>query len=262
MSKERLNKQYSQGVSFCIATNGKKQEKTILEIRSIKEAMRKAPVPHEVIVSGDVEKFEGIEEIKLVKTPEDAHGGLLAKLRNNAAEKVQYKIIVFADDDLIFGKNWGLRLCEYSNQHDWDVLGHRVLLPNGGRYWDRCTYNPHSLIDYDAESYRGTLYQSGAFWIIKKRVYDVEKWDSSIGYYADRGGGINEDVEYSLRLQRKGFTISFDKENLVWHNDERYVEDVTRKRVLLLETAKNENLPIPPVKESFLRLKSFLLRYD
>ena len=249
------------GISFCIATNGKRREKTLLEIRSIKEAMTKPPVPYEIIVSGDVEKFEGTDGIKLVKTPEDAHGGLLAKLRNNAAEKthLMYEIIVFADDDLVFDKNWGLRLCEYSDQHDWDILGHRVLLPNGGRYWDRCTHNPHSLIDYDAESYHGLLYQSGAFWIIKKRVYDLEKWDSNIGYYADqRPAGIEEDVDYSLRLQKKGFTISFDKENLVWHNDDQYVEDEERRRVVTLPDAKLLGLPISSVNESFLKLKTSL----
>ena len=226
--------------------------------------MKRASAPYEIIISGDVENFRSIEGVKLVDTPEDAHNGRLAKLRNNAAEKAQYEILVFVDDDFVLERNWGLRLCEYSARHNWDILGHRILLPNGGRFWDRCTYNPHLLIDYNAKSYKGTLYQSGGFWIIKKKIYDIEKWDSSIGYYADKEGessldNINEDVEYSFRLQEKGFTISFDKENLVWHNDDQYVEDVPMKRVVVFSDAKLMGVPIPSVNQSFLELEKSLI---
>ncbi len=251
------NREYQPGVSFCIATNGKRPQKTFLEIRSIKTTMEKSLIPYEILVSGDINNFGTVEGVQLIDTPADAHNGLLAKLRNNAAENAQYAIIVFADDDLLFEVDWGLRLLEFSGRWDWDILGNLVLLPNGGRYWDRCTYDPHQLIDYDAKSYQGTLYQSGSFWLIKKRVYDLEKWDPEIEYYAKRNGGINEDVEYSFRLQRKGFVLSFDKDNLVWHNDNSYIEDVNQQRVLDMDTAKAKGLPIPPVTERFLNLKSY-----
>ena len=148
----------------------------------------------------------------------------MAKLRNNAGENAKYDVIVFADDDLIFTKKWASRLIEFSQNNGWNILGHRVLLPDGGRYWDRATINPHQLIDYDNKFPEGTLYQSGCFWIIRKKVYDKEKWDPTIEFYAERNGKINEDIEYSVRLQQKGYTISFDKENLVWHNDDNYIE--------------------------------------
>ena len=31
-------------------------------------------------------------------------------------------------------------------------------------------------------------------------------------------------LNYSLRLQQKGHDLSFDSENLVWHNDDSYSE--------------------------------------
>ena len=99
--------------------------------------MKRVSTPYEIIISGDVENFRSIEGVVLVDTPEDADNGRLAKLRNNAGEKAQYDILVFVDDDLVFDKNWGRRICEYTSE--WDILGHRVLLPNGGRYWDRAT---------------------------------------------------------------------------------------------------------------------------
>ena len=62
------------------------------------------------------------------------------------------------------------------------------------------------------------------FWILRTDVYKETLWDSSIEFYAEKNGGLNEDVEYSLRLQKLGYEISFDKDNVVWHNDDSYAE--------------------------------------
>jgi len=210
------------GISFCISTNGAKPEKTLLEIDSIKRTMSKVDIPYEIIISGDVTNFSEDKELILVNTPDDAHNGLLAKLRNNAAENAKYDTLVFCDDDLIFDIKWATRLVQFSNIHPWEVLGNRILLPDGGRYWDRATVNPHTMIGYDEANHVGTLYQTGCFWIVRSNIFEKHKWDSSIGYYAERNGGVNEDVEYSLRLQRNGCRLSFDKENLVIHNDDSY----------------------------------------
>jgi hypothetical protein len=35
---------------------------------------------------------------------------------------------------------------------------------------------------------------------------------------------MNEDVEYSMRLAKNGFALSFDENNTVWHNDDSYVQ--------------------------------------
>lgn len=222
--KKRLVPENIEGISFCISTNGAKPQKTLIEISSIKEAMSKVIIPYEIILAGDVEAFSEDPDLILVKTVEDAHDGLLAKLRNNAAEKAKYDTLVFCDDDLIFDQNWAKRLLEFSSFNSWEVLGNRILLPDGGRYWDRATINPHTMIEYDNSTPMGTLYQTGCFWIVRKKVYDLHKWDSSIGYYAEKNGGLNEDVEYSLRLQKNDFSLSFDKENLVWHNDDSYCQ--------------------------------------
>jgi G:T-mismatch repair DNA endonuclease (very short patch repair protein) len=80
------------------------------------------------------------------------------------------------------------------------------------------------MVDYDDLMPQGTLYQSGCFWILRTGVYKDTLWDSSIEFYAEKNGGVNEDVEYSLRLQKLGYEISFDKENMVWHNDDSYVD--------------------------------------
>lgn len=211
------------GISFCISTNSAKVNKTVLEIKSIKKTMESVSIPYEIILAGDVSIFSSDKSLKIQHTPSDAHNGLLAKLRNNAAEVAQYDALVFVDDDLVFEPSWAKRLVEYSENNRWDVLGNRILLPNGGRYWDKATIAPnHQMIPYDHEDKSSVRYQTGCFWIVHKSVYEQQQWDSSIGYYAEKHGGINEDVEYSLRLQQNGFKLSFDKENLIWHNDDAY----------------------------------------
>jgi hypothetical protein len=224
LGKKHIEPVPVEGISFCISTNAGKPEKTKTEINSIKKTMEKVDIPCEIVIAGDVSKFEDIEGVILVDASEDAHTGKLAKLRNIAGEKITQPVVVFVDDDLIFTEDWASRIVEFSKINGWNVLGNRVLLPDGGRYWDRATINPHKMVDYDDLMPQGTLYQSGCFWILRTGVYKDTLWDSSIEFYAEKNGGVNEDVEYSLRLQKLGYEISFDKENMVWHNDDSYVD--------------------------------------
>ena len=186
--------------------------------------MASAKIPFEIILAGDTKNFVDVDGLTLVDAADDAHNGRLAKMRNIAGEQVNNEVVVFIDDDLIFEDTWAQRLIEFSETNGWNVLGNKVLLPDGGRYWDRATINPHTMVDYDDPLPAGTLYQSGCFWILRTDVYKETLWDSSIEFYAEKNGGVNEDVEYSLRLQKLGYEISFDKDNLVWHNDDSYAE--------------------------------------
>lgn len=225
MNKKHLDPKEVSGVSFCISTNGQKIEKTNLTVSSIKNTMKKAGVPFEIVIAGDIDSFKNLDDVKLVDKKKEAHNGKLAMLRNFAAVECTHDVLVFADDDLIFPQSWCEKLLNFSKTNGWEILGHKILLPDKGRYWDRATTKPHVMIGYDQQtSPNQGQYQTGCFWIIRSDVYAEQKWDSSIGFYAEKDGGINEDVEYSLRLQRLGYSLSFDKENTVWHNDDSYVE--------------------------------------
>jgi hypothetical protein len=238
LGKSYIEPREVNSISFCISTNGAKPEKTRLEIQSIKDTMANAKIPFEIILAGDITNFSDIDGLTLVDAADDAHNGRLAKMRNVAGEHVNNEVVVFIDDDLIFEDTWAQRLIEFSETNGWNVLGNKVLLPDGGRYWDRATINPHKMVDYDDPLPAGTLYQSGCFWILRTDVYRETLWDSSIEFYAEKNGGENEDVEYSLRLQKLGYEISFDKDNLVWHNDDSYVQvgDKCLKRSLFSTT--------------------------
>jgi len=85
------------------------------------------------------------------------------------------------------------------------------------------------------------LYQSSAFFLVRKQVFENVKWDENCLVYADREGQMPEDVKYSIDLKNKNYTLSFNKEALVWHNDDSYTEfndgvyTLTLKKDLLKE---------------------------
>jgi GT2 family glycosyltransferase len=149
----------------------------------------------------------------------------LGDLRNQAARAGSAEIIVFVDDDIVFPETWGQRLRQFTDRFAWFVLANRILLPDGNRYWDRATIHPHCLVSYDHPVDNPQLYQCGCFMVIKRQVFERFQWDESIPIYAERSGGVNEDVEYSQRLIANGYQIVFDRENYVWHWDENYVQE-------------------------------------
>ena len=55
-------------------------------------------------------------------------------------------------------------------------------------------------------------------------LFKEHQWDASIVINAENTGGVNEDVEMSQRMHANNITLSFDKDNTVWHNDNSYKE--------------------------------------
>jgi GT2 family glycosyltransferase len=152
----------------------------------------------------------------------------LGKRKNLGTEASSGEVIVHCDDDIIFPIDWYRKFKEYNNENpDWQFLGNRVLLPDGGRYWDRSIFLPyHKMVDYDFYSSDVTFYQSGAFSVSKRSLLDRIKWSDEIPFYGTlKGFKYNEDVEFSLKLKEEGVRIYFDKNNTVWHNDFNYESD-------------------------------------
>ena len=251
------------GISFCISTNASKVEKTLLQIKSIKNTMAESSLPYEIIVAGVTQPFSNDNDLILVDTPEDANSGLLAKLRNNAGEKVNHDTIVFVDDDFIFPSSWATRLIEFSSNNGWDILGNKILLPDGSRFWDRATMHPHKLVSYDHPDIINAVYQTGGFWIMRKETYSVHKWNGDIPINAAERGisNYNEDIEMSLRMHVNGIKFVFDKENTVWHYDNSYFEfnEQTLKRTVLAEQFGDFMLDIPDDCDEFSSVMEGLL---
>jgi hypothetical protein len=211
------------GFSFCIPTNGKRPDKTELTIKSIM-SQKKEPV--EIILCGDIDNFKHIKGITLIDKKEEAHSRKVALLRNKAAEKAKYNNIVFCDDDIVLTEDWSGNFIKFNQTKAWGVVSNRILSPDGTRYWDRAILNPHIMVPYDHVETDKNLYQTSCFFVIKKQIFNKIKWDETKLVYADRDGGMPEDVKYSIDLVSNNISLSFDKENLVWHNDDSYTEYV------------------------------------
>jgi rhodanese-related sulfurtransferase len=210
------------GISFCMITDGKRPEKTLTALHSIKRTCRNIHRPFELAMCGCVESLRHTEGVRAIPAADVAESGRLGRLRNLAGGDTSFDVMVFVDDDILFPETWAERLFEFSRQHPWEVLGNRILLPDGSRFWDRATISPHRLVSYDHPEDDLSLYQTGGFLVIRRNVFEEHAWDDAITINADRRGGVNEDVEYSARLIRSGCSLSFDRENFVWHWDHSY----------------------------------------
>lgn len=211
------------GFSFCIPTNAKRVEKTLLTIESIKR-QEWGKIPYEIIVCGDIEPFSDVEGVTFLDKKEEAHSGKVSVLRNGAADNTKHNEIVFCDDDIVLDLDWLKNTVKFSKEQGWKVLGNKMFNPDGTRCWDRCILEPHIMVDYDHPKEDKNLYQSSGFFLVRKDVFQQVRWNEERIVYADRQGGIPEDVQFSLDIVKNGFPISFNSSSLVWHNDESYTE--------------------------------------
>jgi len=217
MSSKKIRK-----VSFCISTNGSKVGKTNMLVASIFGMLNVDGVGLDITITGCVNEFKNLDNVKLIDACDYARSGMLSGLRFIAAENIDTDIIVFVDDDFLFPESWLINLLDFSRKESWSILGNRILLPNGDRFWDRASFSPHRMISYDSIGDEN-IYQTGGFWVVNSSAYEKCKWNPDIPINATtKGFKHNEDVEMSLRAKRLGLNISFDKNNLVWHNDKSY----------------------------------------
>jgi glycosyltransferase involved in cell wall biosynthesis len=249
-----------ESISFCIATNGKKVEKTKQVIEALKNQITTKEI--EIVVSGVTMPFEDIEGVKLVDASEKAEEGYLAELRNISGRAATGDIICWLDDDMLFPPGWLWQLESFSMSEGWDVLGNKIHNPDGSRFWDRSLVNPHVLVDYNHPSYDANLYQTGGFWVIRKAVFEDHEWDGSLLIYADKNQNkMNEDIDYSRRLYEAGYQIKFDSDNVIWHWDNNYTTAQVNENPVVFQTLRKSDIDkhmgpqnYPPVCESFKNL--------
>jgi glycosyltransferase involved in cell wall biosynthesis len=241
-----------QSISFCIPTNAAKPEKLMKTIKAIRKEAD--GFDYEVVIAGNVESLDFLDgDVILVDKKQEALSGHVATLRNASADSSSKSCIVWLDDDIVLGEGWLGSMLEYSKENDWNVLSSRILNPDGSRHWDRATLNPHMLVDYDTPQYKKGLYQTSGLIMVRRKVYEQVRWDDNAVIHSGKSGSIPEDVRYSFDLSSKGFTLSFNKNAVVWHNDERYTE--FEERTLLKELiSANRNVMFPPDSKKFASL--------
>jgi hypothetical protein len=244
-------------LSFCVITIGSQPEKLNYCLKSIENNFIDSDIEYEITLVGNnipklnYKNLKIIEDTKYVK--------FLGKRKNIATENSSGDILIHCDDDIIFCQEWLKNfLSFYSKNKNWKILGNKILLPDGFRYWDRNTYLPkHTMVDYDYESNSDIFYQTGCFSVCQKDFLQKNKWDETLPFYAQFNGfEYNEDVEFSLRINKKGIMIDFDKNNTVWHYDHSYRSDnVTCNKNTL-------NSLLEPKCKSFIKILNNITNED
>lgn len=212
-------------ISFVILTVGDKPEKLNNCINSINRACLKKTA-YEICVVGN--NIPRITNSSVILIEDQDKKEFLGARKNIGTKNTKGEVLVHCDDDIIFCSDWFENFHKYSNSNPkWRIMGNKVLLPDGSRYWDRATYYPaHKMVDYDFYSDDVTFYQSGAFSISKRSLLEKISWSNDIPYYGMfKGFKHNEDVEFSLRLKENKIHIDFDKHNTVWHDDFTYASN-------------------------------------
>lgn len=200
-------------VSFCIITNGKRPEKLHRELDSI----RKLNIPKcEILIAGKIPPaLSG--DIVTVSMPEAAATGQLGAMRNALIDRAAHKVLVVADDDLLFHNDFYAGLQEHGP--DFDALCSRFLNPDGTRYWDWATFGGlrgHELLAY--LEHDDFVYVTGGLCVIRAEVARTVRWDGTRGFYK------GEDVDFSRRLRERGFRIKFNPYSTVTHDDPTYTQ--------------------------------------
>jgi len=209
-------------ISFCIISIGDKPDKLRLSVESVHKNFSSKDGYEIIVVGSNINQFSDLD-VTLIEDNEYVE--YLGKRRNIATDYSKGDILVHFDDDMIFPSDWFSNFIEYNSKNpNWEILGNKILLPDGKRHWDRAVYLPvQRMVDYDYESDTDIFYQTGGFCIVKRTLLDQVCWDNHLPFYAMfKGYEHNEDVDFSLRLNKLGKKICFDKHNTVWHYDHSY----------------------------------------
>ena len=196
-------------ISFGIITDGKEPEKLLANIYSIKSLGIS-----DIWVCGDIpDLFYSADICASIQNKEAAQAGRLGEMRNILCENAKYDTIVISDDDILFHHGFDKGI-----PRDFDVLACRLLNTDGSRFWDwaKCTRGASTLLSYDET--HNDVYVTGGLCVLRKKVFDEVKWDSTKGFYQ------GEDVDFSQRIKQAGFKIEFAYDCVATHNDSRYTQ--------------------------------------
>lgn len=182
-------------LSFCIITIGSQPEKLNLCLKSIESNFVDSDIEYEIILVGNNIPKLNYKNLKIIKDNE--YVKFLGKRKNIATENSSGDILVHCDDDIIFNPDWLSNFLLFNSKNtNWKILGNKILLPDGFRYWDRCTFKPnHMMVEYDYFSDSDVFYQTGCFSICKK---DFLKENNSIIFSQSRFKSFKDSTQFLI----------------------------------------------------------------
>ena len=144
---------------------------------------------------------------------------------NTAIREASGEVVVFSDDDVVFDKDWLVKIDQFIRSNDFDAAGGRILpkFPADTPEWVKRNIDqlsgPIVTYDYGPET---KLYDRkrmnplvGTNMLVKRRLFDeVGLFNTNLGPGA---GTFGDDTEICLRWEKKNKKLFYLGGAMVWH---------------------------------------------
>ena len=202
-------------ISYVIITHDSADLIFNKEIKAIKRELKDED---EIIVVGNIDHIQDDINIRCIEAKEYADTGRISIMRNMGINAAVGDIIITMDNDVLIGEGFRRSVEKYlkNNQPAWNT---RMILPNGGRWWDRIAIDLEAdkciMKDYD---YTGDDLIYVTSFIIRKRWFALKYlFHEELNYYE------HEDTIPSRRAVMDGYPIITDTDTIVFHADNQYL---------------------------------------
>lgn len=199
------------GCSFCVIAGGQRPDK----LQRLIDSIHALAIPrYEIIVAGIVNPRDDVTCLNL---GEAALNGRTSVLRNAAAASSRYQHLVFCDDDIVLLPGWYHGIAQALQAAD--IAVGKLLNSDGTRHWDWACIDGsagHVMRAYGTPD--PDLYLTSGLLALRASVWEANPWDIQRGYRQD------EDVEFSQRLLRSGYSVRCCEDSVAVHDDDQYTQ--------------------------------------
>jgi mannosyltransferase OCH1-like enzyme len=249
-------KAFNINFSIVVATNYAKPKIFKICYNSWIDNMREGD---ELIIVGKCNDKEIINNPRVIyiEKEELSLNAKLTIMKNIGAKRSNNNYIVHIDDDVLFHSNFLIKAEEFINKNSPNHFNVKILLPNGGRYWDRAIIKSSvedmikaektsisnasipielELVNYNYVSKDYYMWYNGSIVFVKNNM-NIE-WPEDKCKYNNYDG---YEIFFSIDLQDKGDDILIDSNNYVFHFSFDYNE-VINNGVHQIHKGKHHNI--------------------
>ena len=206
-------------ISYIISTKDIKIE---MSEKCIKSAMRNCNKFDEVIIVGDnVDKIH-LNVLKIYSNISDINA-----LKNLGISKAKGSIFIHCDANMFFTNNFRKNLINFlNNNNNVDVLTTKIILPRGGRWWDKIKYNG---IDFELAEYsdysENVLFNN-----------DTLIWKRNLAKQLK----LSDIFNTTKALKSRGHKVIVDTDNMIIKFDSKYISVKCNNKKKVIKAASRK----------------------
>jgi len=199
------------------------------------------------------QKFLPLKEFKNL-------GSGYAKLYNFGIQKASSKLLCFLDDDCLANKNWLKYLIEKHKQYPKEIVqGNTFSLPKDNLYAQIMgnhyqNWLKSNLINKEELRFLDNKNLAVPEFLIKK-----------YGAFSEKHNLGSEDIEFGLRMRRKGIKIIFQPKAIAYHHERNNFKDFVKQHYRIAKSESqldknlkrgNDKIGLLPKKKTLMNIQS------